>query len=393
MAGTFSLLAYREGRHLIPFMSITTIPEKVKLRIWGKAAGRCQYEGCNNPLWLDTLTQVEFNVAYLAHIVADSPDGPRGHPVLSEQLKADLPNLMLLCDAHHRLIDKEDVAGHPVERLRAMKALHERRVETTTAIGPDKQSHVLLYGANIGLHSSPLSFRKAADAMIPDRYPADLHPLTLGIINSSFTDRDAAFWQLESSHLRNMIAEQVRPRLAQGSINHLSIFALAPQPLLMLLGFLLSDIPAAEVYQLHREPADWRWQDHPDGFRFVVEEPEQISGPPALVLSLSATIADERIRAVLNDATIWRVTTPVPNNDFLKSKQQAHDFRMQLRVLMDRIKLRHGERAEIHVFPAMPVALAVDLGRIIMPKADLALQIYDENNAVGGFAHALQLKS
>jgi len=101
--------------------------------------------------------------------------------------------------------------GIPFERLQAMKALHERRIEITTAIGPDKQSHVLLYGANIGLHSSPLSFGKAADAMLPDRYPADLHPLTLGMINSSFTDRDAAFWQLESSHLRNMVAQTGAP--------------------------------------------------------------------------------------------------------------------------------------------------------------------------------------
>ena len=373
-------------------MSISYIPNKVKLRIWGKAAGRCQYEGCNHPLWLDTLTQAEFNVAYLAHIIADSPDGPRGHPVLSEQLKADLSNLMLLCDVHHRLIDKEYVVGHPVERLQAMKALHVRRIEIIMAIGPDKQSHVLLYGANIGVHSSPLSFIRAADAMLPDRYPADLHPLTLGMINSSFNDRDAAFWEVENSHLRNMVAQQVRPRLAQGSISHLSIFALAPQPLLMLLGFLLSDIPAAEVYQLHREPADWRWQDHPAGFRFVVEEPERISGPPALVLSLSATITDDRIMAVLDDATIWRGTTPAPNNDLLKSREQAREFRAHLRVLMDRIKLRHGEKGAIHVFPGMPVALAVDLGRIIMPKADLILRIYDENKAGGGFLHALELK-
>jgi len=263
----------------------------------------------------------------------------------------------------------------------------------STAIGPDKQSHVLLYGANIGLHRSLQTFAKAAEAMLPDRYPAEPHPLTLGMINSSFTDRDEAFWQIESAHLRNMVAQQVQPRLAQGSISHLSIFALAPQPLLMLLGFLLSDIPAAEVYQLHREPPDWRWQEHPTGYRFVIEEPAQISGAPALVLSLSATITDERIRAVLTDPTIWRVTVPSPNNDFLKSKEQDREFRAQLRPLMDRIKLRHGEKAVIHVFPTMPVALAVDLGRIIMPKADLPLRIYDENKAGGGFVYALELRS
>jgi hypothetical protein len=157
---------------------------------------------------------------------------PVGIRYYQNNLKGDLSNLMLLCDAHHRLIDKEDVVGHPVERLRAMKALHETRIEVTTAIGPDKQSHVLLYGANIGLHSSPLSFSSAAAAMLPDRYPAEPHPLTLGMFNSSFTDRDADFWRIESFHLRNMVAQQLHPRLAQRTIDHLSIFALAPQPLL-----------------------------------------------------------------------------------------------------------------------------------------------------------------
>jgi hypothetical protein len=374
-------------------MSISYIPEKVRLRLWGKAGGRCQYEGCNTRLWLDTLTQAEFNVAYIAHIIADSPDGPRGDHLLSEKLKGDLSNLMLLCDAHHRLIDKENVGGHPVERLHEMKALHERRVEISTAIGPDKQSHMLLYGANIGVHSSPLHFQKAAEAMLPERYPAEIPALTLGMINSSFTDRDAVFWEVESVHLRKMIMQQVRPRLAQGSIRHLSIFALAPQPLLMLLGFLLSDIPAAEVYQLHREPPDWKWQHDQPGFHFVVEEPECVSGPPALVVSLSATITDARIKAVLGDATIWRMSVPVPNNDLLKSRDQAREFRKEIRRLMDRIKALHGEKAVIHVFPAMPVALAVDLGRIIMPKADLCLQIYDENKAKGGFVPALELRS
>ena len=58
---------------------------------------------------------------------------------------------------------------------------------------------------------------------------------------------------------------------------------------------------------------------------------------------------------------------------------------------MDRMKFRHGEQALIHVFPAMPVALAVDFGRIIMPKADLPLRIYDENKTLGGFVFALDL--
>lgn len=372
-------------------MSVTSVPETVKLRLWGKAAGRCEYEGCNEPLWLDRLTKAEFNAAYLAHIIADQPDGPRGHPVLSEQLKADLSNLMLLCDVHHRLIDKKDVAGHPVERLRRMKAVHEDRIALLGAIRPDKQSHVLLYGANIGAHTSNLSLQKAAEAMVPDWYPAESRALELGLVNSSFTDRDTAFWHLESTQLRRSVAQQIRPRLAQGSVHHLSIFALAPQPLLALLGYLLSDIPTAEVYQLHREPPNWKWQTNSEPAEFVIEEPEIIAGEPALVVSLSATIISTRIEAVLGNPTFWKILHRSPHNDILQTRQQASAFRAAARRLMDRIKARHGQEAIIHVFPAMPAALAVELGRIIMPKADLPLRVYDENRSTGGFSAAIEL--
>jgi hypothetical protein len=375
-------------------MSVTYIPEKVKIRLWGKAAGRCQYDGCNMPLWLDLITKHEFNTAYIAHIIADKPDGPRGDPVLSEKLKADLSNLMLLCDQHHRLIDNEDIAGHPIERLRAMKEAHERRIEIVSGIETNRQSHVLLYGANVGELSSPVSYQMAARAMFPDWYPAETTPLSLGMINSSFQDVTPDFWAIESAHLRCMIDQLVRPQLAQGVIQHLSVFAIAPQPLLMLLGYLLSELQAAEVYQFHHEPRDWRWHEDLEHFEYLISEPEEVQGPPALVLSLSATIAEERITAVLgDDVTIWHVTLNDPYNDFLQSRQQARHFRQQMRRLMDRIKLLHRGQKLLHVFPAMPVALAVEMGRIIMPKSDLSLRIYDENNRLGGFVHALDLNT
>ena len=159
-----------------------------------------------------------------------------------------------------------------------------------------------------------------------------------------------------------------------------------------MLGYLLSDIPAAEVYQLHREPPNWKWQDDPEGFAYEVTAPADTSGVPALVFSLSATINDERIHAVIPGARIWKVTVPNPNNDFLKSWRQAALFRATMRSLLDRIKAEHGEQSTLHVFPAMPVALAVDFGRVIMPKADLKMILYDQNQALGGFVRALEIQ-
>jgi hypothetical protein len=364
-------------------MSISYIPVSTQVRLWGKAGGRCQYDGCNDRLWLDALTQAEFNSAYIAHIVADSVDGPRGDADLSPLLGSQLSNLMILCDRHHRLIDKIQVAEHPVERLHQMKRKHEDRVELVCSLTEEKQSHVLLYGANIGSQSTPVSMVKAVPAMLPDWYPAESRPVEIGLHNSMLTDRDEEYWYVEQANLRAQFSQHVRPLLVNGAIKHLSIFAMAPQPLLIALGALISDIQAAEVYQLHREPPDWKWRDDSELPEFKVSEPDDKMGSPALVFSLSANVNESRVLSVLPDASIWHVAIDQPSNDFLKSRQQTSDFRVLMRSLMNRIKAAHGQSTLLHVFPAMPLALAVEFGRIRMPKADLPLCIYDQTREMG----------
>ena len=168
-------------------MSKTQIPTNTKINLWSRAAGRCQYDGCNQPLFLDRVTKTFMNSAYIAHIIADQPDGPRGDITDSPLLAKELSNLMLACDVHHRLIDVEAVAEHPVDRLREMKRRHEQRIELLTSLVPEKESHVLLYGGKVGVHSPLLSLQKAAQAMLPDRYPADQHAIEIGIKNSGMT--------------------------------------------------------------------------------------------------------------------------------------------------------------------------------------------------------------
>lgn len=371
---------------------MTNVPHKLQLRLWGKAAGRCQYAGCNKPLWLDSLTKFEFNIAYAAHIIADRPGGPRGDKDLSEKLCADLSNLMLLCDEHHRLIDREDVLGHPVERLRKMKRMHEERIELLSSVTEEKRSHVLLYGANIGQNTALLSWEKAARAMTPTWYPLERPALELNFRNSSFQDHEDTYWVIEQENLRRQFAQVVKPRLAHGSVQHLSVFGIAPQPLLMELGRLLSDIPTAEVYQLHREPPDWRWQDHPADFNYFLDEPADRKQNVAINLSLSANIDNARIHQVLGkEVSIWTIRTSAPGNDFLKSRQQLSMFRQIFRQLLNRIKAEHGEAAALSIFPAVPVAVAIEMGRVWMPKADLAMHVFDQNRAAGGFVKCITL--
>jgi len=342
----------------------------------------------------DRHTKDDANLAEAAHIIGFSEDGPRPERDIPEELLNDLPNLMLLCRLCHTPIVDAKEQEYTVDRLRRMKHAHEERVECVTAIGQERGSHILLYGANVGAQNPQISYQVTAPALLTDnRYPACRTPLILSMVNSTFRDRTADFWSIEAQQLQTMVNLQVKPRLRPGDIEHLSIFAFAPQPLLVLLGYLLCDVNySARVYQLHREPPGWAWQDHPEDFSYNIERPKGVTGPPALVLGLSAPVADDRVTAKLgDDASIWRVTISRPDNDYLKSAQQLQQFRELIRPLLDEIKNQYSPGTPLNVFFAAPVSVCVELGRAIQPKAHMPLCLWDENKDLGGFVHALDI--
>jgi SMODS-associated and fused to various effectors sensor domain len=369
------------------------VPVSVQCLLWGRAAGRCEFGGCNQPLWKSRVTQEQVNIAEKAHIYSFGSRGPRGNIGISVVDLHNLSNLMLVCHACHRKIDrKRDGGRYTVSLLQQMKAAHERRIEVVSAIAPEKSSHVLLYGASIGDHSSPLSYTQAASALFPDRYPAADRAIELSVHNSSFCDRDAGFWQNEAFELTRKFDRQVRLQVAEGGIHHLSVFAIAPQPLLILLGSLLGDIVPCDVYQRHREPITWQWPPEHETQSFRLLRPTSLEGQVALVFEVSATVKVERIHQVLGEkASVWSIGVPAPHNDVMKSSLQKAEFRALVRTALDQIKGVHGQTAILHVFPAMPVSLAVELGRVRMPKADMPWLVYDQVNARGGFVRALTI--
>ncbi|MES2377470.1 MAG: SAVED domain-containing protein [Bacteroidota bacterium] len=373
-------------------MSVSGIPGSVKSRLWGLSAGRCQYENCNEPLYYDELTKAEFNTSYIAHIYADSVGGPRYDPVFSPLLKKDLSNLMLLCDRHHRLVDREQVEGHPALRLQNMKKLHEERISMVTAITPNKQSHVVLFGANIGQHQVPLNYREASSAMIPARYPVSQQPIELGIKNLSIPDHSEGYWNLQEKQLVEMFHRNILPLVGNHSVQHFSVFSLAPIPLLIRFGTLLSDLSNVDIYQRHREPVGWLWPNENSELKFLIKKPKVNTGLPVLKISLSAHISDERILSAIDSpCSIWEIEVTDIGNDFLRCKELLAAFRSICRKVYDEIKLVHGQQCLLHVFPAMPVSAAIAFGLTWMPKADMEMLIYDQNKVSNSFVPTIKI--
>jgi len=92
------------------------------------------------------------------------------------------------------------------------------------------------------------------------------------------------------------------------------------------------------------------------------------------------------------EVSIWSVEVDGPHNDIMRSIRDLAEFGNLIHRTLDAIKSAHGEYAELHVFPAIPISAAIELGRRWMPKADLPMTIWDQNTAAGGFVRTFDIR-
>lgn len=370
------------------------IKKEVERELWGRAAGRCEFDGCNKLLYKSSVTQETVNISEKAHIYSFSEKGPRGWGpfALNKSEINNITNLMLMCHECHKTIDQDkEGKRYSADLLQSWKKKHEERIGIVSGITNKKKSHVVLYGANVGNEKSPVQFVDAAQAMFPSLYPADEKAIILSMI-SDHKDDTELYWETESQHLATIFERKINSLIEDDSCKHFSVFGLAPQPLLIKLGCLFTDKISVESYQLHREPKTWMWQENPNDFEYILNSPNSNQGTPVLVLSLSDKVSNDRITKILGkNINIWELTLKDCHNDFLKSQSQLIQFRQTVRKLMVDIKKQHGNSTPLHIFPVMPVSCAVELGRIRMPKADMPWIIYDQSNKLNGFIKAMEI--
>lgn len=377
-------------------MSYTSIPDNIRLLIWLRAGGRCEYRGCNEILWKDSLTLTYMNRAYLAHIIADRPKGPRGDAILSLKLKADPSNIMLLCDTHHRLIDKVKVKEHPPELLQAYKLEHEERIERLTGLQANLRTEILLFGTKIGNRRGDVNFEDACEAVLPERYPADEKGIRIDLTSVNINEKDPMFGQLIKTHIDRELARYLDDNKGPSGkpISHLSIFALAPIPALIYLGKRLGDIRSADVYQRRRQPPSWKWkklQDEKFDFLHTYPNAENLNTNSKVVinLSLSNPIHNTEIENFMGvKYPIYMLSIAHPHRDFLQAKEQLELFCNEWYKLLSRILSTHGGDCEIHLFPAVPNSIAVEIGRSLL-KIDPPIIIYDRYD--GDFKRAFSV--
>ncbi|SBW24493.1 hypothetical protein FDG2_4179 [Candidatus Protofrankia californiensis] len=111
-------------------MAISDHDRKV---LWARAHNTCAM--CRKPLVVDgDANSRESVVGHEAHIVAQSPTGPRGGLLPSGEIDR-LDNLILLCPRDHKIVDDQP-GTYPPERLRRIREDHERWAAARFGVDP-----------------------------------------------------------------------------------------------------------------------------------------------------------------------------------------------------------------------------------------------------------------
>ena len=127
-----------------------TISLKTHKILWTRSGNKCAI--CKSELILDSTdpTDDPSIIGDESHIIARNETFTRGdYDALTPEQRDHYSNLILLCKIHHKQIDDQP-AQYTVERLREIKAIHEREVKATqTAADEVRQQDDIAYSGYI----------------------------------------------------------------------------------------------------------------------------------------------------------------------------------------------------------------------------------------------------
>jgi hypothetical protein len=76
------------------------------------------------------------------------------------------------------------------------------------------------------------------------------------------------------------------------------------------------------------------------------------------------------------ESNIWHFTIDEPNPEFLSAKSMLYDFGRKVELALDTIS-KECAGMPIELYLSVPVACAIEFGRVWMQKANSPLKIYD----------------
>lgn len=379
---------------------------QVQKLLYTLAGGRCQL--CQTYLLeSDDIGYYEFNRGEMAHIVGQSLDdaSPRGNYPLAKNLRDEVDNLMLLCPTHHQVIDQAIAQGDfTVELLRRLKTERELHIKHVTGIPQDYRTCIVRLVGRIRENTVQITRSECNSATLfhsPSRFAnfaLDYHRqgVEMDITGLGEPEDNPVYYEMA----RRVIDQQlqlIRQGIEQNEIVHLSVFAFARIPILVYLGFKLGNKVGSTLFQRRRVDANhWHWlnEEIVQAFEWKLLRSSANKSKVAFILNVSGSIHEEELPDEVKDDHNIYVISPAgvdPGPDTVLTQQSLVEFRNCYRALLAHIETQHKPIERIHVFPAVPLSVAIACGSDLMPHAHPELVVYDRMPR--NFKYALSINS
>ncbi len=222
---------------------------------------------------------------------------------------------------------------------------------------------------------SPINLQAVVDALQSEEAvgsPVLVRPIPEGEV-----------WAVAAEYQKQIVSEAIER--SRDLLPKFAVFSLAPIPLAVHLGFLLSDRVEVRLFQYDRDRMSWTWEptaatDEDKTFSVTGLPDQLVPGQIDVVLrvSLSDFVSPRDTAAVVNNAPVEvDVSVPAPDVMWLRSSEQLIELGRRVRMVLKNLAQRVPECARIHLFYAGPTGGAITIGRAINPRMNPPVLLYE----------------
>jgi hypothetical protein len=352
--------------------------------------GRCMFTGCGEKLDYDVITGTTGNYSYLAHNVASSEQGARGIAVLSEKLSNEPVNVLLLCDKHHRLIDKVAASDYTASTLSAMRK--EFCIVANSLLDGLKYEPIPVYAVLWPVNSQTVSsptYLQIANSL--SKMKSRMHE-QLNILSDNeelLRSSPDVLWQLMPitiENASNKIIQQIK--------NHgykAALFGFGPMSALIGLGAKLGNKSSITPMLRHREGGQWSWPSNiASGKFYKIEGLEDLTERSDFVINIVLTAepqslltASEAVCAENNAQIITiRANSCLMGNGAIPHPDDGVAFTAELQSILHKLQSDYGAKT-IHLFACASNAASVFIGQAYdTHHPEVIVYDFDDNSMV-----------
>lgn len=341
-----------------------------KNTVWRESYGRCMFTGCGEKLDHDTISGTTGNYAYLAHNVASSEQGARGVTELSNKLSNNPDNVLLLCDKHHRLIDKVAASDYTAPMLSAMKK--EFSIVANSLLDGLKYQPIPVYAVLWPVNSqtvSPPSYLQVASSL--SRIKRRMHEQMNILSNNEdlLIDSPDIFWQLMPSVIQSAADKIIQQ--TKGCGFNAALFGFGPTSSLIGLGAKLGNKNDVTPMLRFREGGNWSWPSEVAvGAFYEIEGLNDLTENTDIIINIALTAEPESLlgasKALSGNKNTQIITIRAKEkymgNGAIPHPEDGKALTAELQSIFHKLKSDYSIQT-IHLFTCASNAAAVFIGQ------------------------------